>query len=356
MLINLFKADKISGFFPAAQKADSLVDKVSKLFRAIISAVKHSVGLVARSLKKKNPKTTIEKLAFAANYEVSRIKEAVEPFKDFVVKNKSTIIKIVIAAAVVTGAVYAHRLQTPPDDLRFPDGGGSFLGKVLFSGYLAGGALGIVYAATAAHFAPAPASPFDPASLFDPAPAPASPFDPASLFDPAPPAPARYRGASPFDPASLFDPAPPAPAKYRGASNVMNTEEVELSENLYESIKEYRDLILNILNSFDPRSVEGARHDKIEALEKPNINKLVIGAEMALKSNNLESLKAICTNLMDLYSTLDDYKIRQIEGEEGEVQIEGEEGEVQIEGEEGEVQIEGEEGEEGEVQIEGEIR
>ena len=153
MLINLFRTEKASSFFSPAPKADSLVDKVLKLFMAIIlapvSAVKYSAGFVTSSFKKENPKTTSEKLAFAANTAVSQIKKAVESSENFVVKNQSTIIKVVIAAAVVTGAVYAYRLQTQPDDSRVPDGGGSFLGKVLFSGSLAGGALGIVYAATA---------------------------------------------------------------------------------------------------------------------------------------------------------------------------------------------------------------
>jgi len=159
MSINIFRTggasafSRVYNFFSPAPKADSLVDKVLKLFMAIIlapvSAVKYSAGFVTSSFKKENPKTTSEKLAFAANTAVSQIKKAVESSENFVVKNQSTIIKVVIAAAVVTGAVYAYRLQTQPDDSRVPDGGGSFLGKVLFGGSLAGVALGIVYAATA---------------------------------------------------------------------------------------------------------------------------------------------------------------------------------------------------------------
>jgi len=129
MSINISRAgeaSRASGFFSADPNADSLVDKVLKLFMAIIlapvSAIKYSVGFVTSSFKKENSKTTSEKLAFAANSAVSRIKEAVEPFKDLAVKNKSTIVKVVIAAAVVTGAVYAYRsyngeIQTQPIDI-----------------------------------------------------------------------------------------------------------------------------------------------------------------------------------------------------------------------------------------------
>jgi len=110
VLIKLFKANeasyssKIHGFFSADPKANSLVDKVLKLFIAIIlapfSAVKYSIDLL-KSFKEKKPKTTIEKFSFAANSAISQIKKAVE--------NQSTIIKVVIAAATVTGAVYAYR-------------------------------------------------------------------------------------------------------------------------------------------------------------------------------------------------------------------------------------------------------
>jgi len=145
-IFNLSKAScssKVPGFSSVAPKADSLVDKVLKLFMAIIlalvSAVKYSEGLITSSFKGVKPKTTIEKLAFAANATVSRIKKAVE--------NQSTIIKIVIAAAAVTGAVYAYRsynIETPtqPDGPKVPVVIGGVLATALF------GALGIVYATT----------------------------------------------------------------------------------------------------------------------------------------------------------------------------------------------------------------
>jgi len=151
MLINIFStgeasySSRVYNFFSPAPKADSLVDKVLKLFMAIIlapvSVAKYSVGFVI-SFKKEKSKTTIEKLAFAANSAVSRIKEAVEPFKDLAVKNKSTIIKIVIAAAVVTGAVYVYRssnseVKTQPDSSGVPVVIGGVLATALF------GALGI---------------------------------------------------------------------------------------------------------------------------------------------------------------------------------------------------------------------
>jgi len=144
MSINIFNSSfsKVYDFFLPAPKADSLVDKVLKLFMAIILAVKYSVGFVTSSLKKENPKTTNEQLAFAANTAFSRIKKAVESSRNFAVKNQSTIIKVVIAAAVVTGAAYAYRsynseIQTHPDDSRTPDNVGIFLSIVL------GGAIGL---------------------------------------------------------------------------------------------------------------------------------------------------------------------------------------------------------------------
>jgi len=154
MSISMFRAGKASyysrvyNFFSPAPKADSLVDKVSELIKAIIlapvSAVKYSAGFVTSSLNKEKPKTTSEKLALAANSAVSRIKEAVEPFKDLAVKNKSTIVKVVIAAAIVTGAVYAYRsynIDIEPPCL--PEGPGALV-KALGMGALGMGALGMV--------------------------------------------------------------------------------------------------------------------------------------------------------------------------------------------------------------------
>ena len=145
MTIKIFSKSKTSCFnnfsscFLAAPKSDSLVDKVLELFMAIISlpisAAKYSAEII-RSFKEVKPKTTSEKLAFAANSAVSKIKKAVEPFKDLAIENQSTIVKVVIAAVVVTGAIYAYRSHnsetpTPPDDLRVLYGDGSFIGNIL---------------------------------------------------------------------------------------------------------------------------------------------------------------------------------------------------------------------------------
>jgi len=126
--INIFRpgealySSRVYNFLSPAPKADSLVDKVLKLFMAIIlapvSAFKYSTDLI-KSFKEKKPKTTIEKFAFAANSVVSGIKKTIESSRNFAVKNQSTIIKVVIAAAAVTGAVYAYKsynseIQTQP--------------------------------------------------------------------------------------------------------------------------------------------------------------------------------------------------------------------------------------------------
>ena len=141
MSINIFNPNKAScsskvpGFSSVATKAGSLVDKVLKLFMAIIlalvSAVKYSKDLITSSFKEVKPSTTIEKLDFAA---ISRIKKAVE--------NQSTIIKVVIAAAAVTGAVYAYRSYNIETQTQ-PKGSGALV-KALAIGGLGIGGLGIV--------------------------------------------------------------------------------------------------------------------------------------------------------------------------------------------------------------------
>ena len=104
-MINLFKAKEASyfsgvyNFFSVAPKADSLVDKVLKIFIAIVLAIKYSVDLITKPFREVTPKTTSEKLAFAANFAVSQIKKSAGFAKDFAVKNQAIIIKIVIEIA-----------------------------------------------------------------------------------------------------------------------------------------------------------------------------------------------------------------------------------------------------------------